>query len=235
MRHLTLPLVLQLALASCSSTPEFEHRSPAGLARSDDESVARMLAMMANIFSAQVCAALRVEQTPPFVIHHVPGRSAAGMLVERDGDGNVRDRRIEIGDRALDVCPRFLVAHELVHWYMQGVWEHLPHAVEEGLADYIALQLVPEAREQRLAEHAETLANMTPERREKALEVSERTWATTPREVRSDAYAVGFEIVERFGIEGLRELCERAQREGRERVPITWIDGSTLPPHVARH
>ena len=233
MRHLTLSLVLQLALASCSSTPEFEHRSPSGVARADDPNDARMLAMIGNLFTAEVCTKLGVEPEPPFVIYHVSESESLGLAVWRDGD-EIVERRIVIGDAALRDQARFSVAHELVHWYASAPWDRLPHAIEVGLADYIAVHVAPAFRDERIAELDRRLASITPERREQALAVSERTWATTPREVRSDAYAVGFEIVQRFGIEGLRELCERAQREGRERVPIAWIEGSTLPPHVAR-
>lgn len=234
MRHLTLSLVLQLALASCSSMPEFEHRSPSGVARADDPNDARMLAMIGNLFTAEVCTKLGVEPEPPFVIYHVSGSESLGLAVWRDGD-EIVERRIVIGDAALRDQARFSVAHELVHWYASAPWDRLPHAIEEGLADYIAVHVAPEFRDERIAELDRRLASITPERREQALAVSERTWATTPREVRSDAYAVGFKVVQRFGIEGLRELCERAQREGRERVPIAWIEGSTLPPHVTRH
>ena len=233
MRHLTLTVLLQLAVASCNSTPMFEHRTPAGVARANDPNDARMLAMVGNLFTPEVCTKLRVAPEPPFVIHYVSGSESLGLAVRRDGD-RIVERRIVIGEAALRDQARFSVAHELVHWYASAPWEHLPHAVEEGLADYIAVHIAPEFRDERVAELERRLSSITPERREQALDVSERTWATTPRDVRSDAYAVGFEIVQRLGIEGLRELCECAQREGRERVPTTWIEGSTLPPHVAR-
>jgi hypothetical protein len=233
MRHLTIPLLLQLALASCSSTPEFEHRSLAGVARADDPNDARMLAMVGNLFTAQVCTKLGVAPEPPFVIYHVSGSERLGLAVRRDGD-EIVERRIVIGDVALRDQACFSVAHELVHLYASAPWDRLPHTIEEGLADYIALQLAPEFRDKRVAELERRLASITPERRARALAVTERAWATTAREVRSDAYAVGFEIVQRCGIEGLRYLCQRAQREGRERVPITWIEGSTLPPQMAR-
>jgi hypothetical protein len=53
--------------------------------------------------------------------------------------------------------------------------------------------------------------------------------------VRSGAYAVGFEIVRRFGIDGLRELCVRAAQSGHPRVPLDWIERAPSLPNVARH
>jgi len=55
------------------------------------------------------------------------------------------------------------------------------------------------------------------------LEVTERTWCDTPARLRSDAYAVGFEIVRRLGVARLLELCRRAEAESLERVSGEWL------------
>lgn len=230
-----LLLLLPLVLASCSSTPEFEHASPAGVARADDRDDARMLAMMGNLFAHDVCARLGVELAPPFVIEHVSGTNVLGLDVQRDSADRIVSRRIVIGDAPLLKQARFSVAHELVHWYASDPWDRLPHAIEEGLADYIALQLAPEFRDARLEELARRRAEMTPERRERAIALTEREWNGAPKETRSDAYAVGYEVVERLGIEALRELCVQAREQGLARVPLVWIEGKPLPPNVARH
>jgi hypothetical protein len=44
---------------------------------------------------------------------------------------------------------RFVLAHELVHWQLSGTWRTLPHTMQEGLADRIAVELAPETRIER--------------------------------------------------------------------------------------
>jgi hypothetical protein len=162
-------LLLLLALASSSSTPEFEHSSPAGVERADDRDDARMLAMMANLFAHDVCAKLGVELAPQFVIEHLSGTD-----VQRDSADRIISRRIVIGDVPLRAQARFSVAHEFIHWYASAPWDRLPHAIEDGLADYFALQIAPEFRNVRVAELEQRLVEMTPARRAAALGVNER-------------------------------------------------------------
>jgi len=215
-------LLAAVTSACTAAPPEFEYRTPTGIARSDDATVARQLATIADDLSAPVCAELGVDRTPPFVIHHIPSHHAVGLLVARDDAGNVIDRRIHIGDESVAQA-NFAIAHELVHWYASGPWERLPHALEEGLADWIALELVPEWREIREAELDAILAEITPERRALALAIRERTLEATPAQVRSDSYAVGYEVVRRLGVARMRALCERAEAEQLARAPLEWF------------
>ncbi len=226
----TTALLAAVTCACTAAPPEFEYRTPTGIARSDDEAVARELGILADHLSAPVSAELGVERTPQFVIHHIPSHHAIGLLVARDGEGKILDRRIHIGDESVAQAP-FAIAHELVHWYASGPWERLPHALEEGLADWIALQLVPEVRAIREAELDAILAEITPERRALALAISKRTWAATPTQVRSDSYAVGYEIVRRLGVARMRALCERAESEQLARAPLVWfgVNASSSP------
>jgi hypothetical protein len=175
-----------------------------------------------------VCEWLRVEPTRPFEVWHVPSLKAARTLVDVDGAGEMHWRRIEIGDFMARRQARFAVGHELVHWYARGVWERLPHAVEEGLADEIGLRFNEDMRTVREGEASLARSSMTAERVEKALAVTKRSWQKAPTELRLDAYAVGIEIVQRIGVDGLHAMCERAAQEGLERVPIAWLD--VLPP-----
>lgn len=213
-----------LVLAACTVPPRFESRVPLGTARSDEPELAVRLADTGNQLAPAICAWLRVEPAPPFVIWHVPRVEAADFLVERDRDGAILSRRIEIGDFMARRQTRFAVGHELVHWYARGVWDRLPHAVEEGLADELALRCSEELRGVRAMEFTAALASLTPERRARALALDERSWKDVSAEACSDAYAVGFEIVQRVGVDNLRALCERAENEGVERVPSAWLD-----------
>ena len=221
-------LLTCLALFSCrAAPPKFESVAPLGSARSEDPETARMLANLGSELSVQVCERLRVETKPHFVIWHVPEMPAGGLRVARDEEGNITERRIELGTFMVHNQARFGVAHELVHWYAFGVWDRLPHAVEEGLADYIALQLAPELLDIRKADYGATSVGMTPERRARVFACNEREWPRVSEEVRLDAYAIGYEIVQRLGIDGLRSLCDRAEAEHLERVPVAWLE---LPP-----
>lgn len=224
-----------LALAPCgcrSAQPRFEYATPTGVARSDDEHVARAIAEIADSFSAPVAREMEVDQPPPFVIHHVhhvPTPFGGGVWVVRDRAGRVVDRHIVISNLGL-MQARFAIAHELVHWYASRTWDRLPHAVEEGLADSIALKLAPEWKQIRELELDLRLNEITPERRALALQVTERQWEAAPTQVREDAYAVGFEIVQRLGVARLRALCVMAEAAGLDRVPVPWLMCTVEPP-----
>ncbi|HUR28794.1 MAG TPA: hypothetical protein VM509_11450 [Planctomycetota bacterium] len=211
-----------LAFVGCATPPEFESRVAFGSARSDDLELAVQLAQTGNELAPRICELLHVEPAP-FVIWHVPDVPAAEFLVERGPTGQILSRRIDIGDVGARRQMRFLIGHELVHWYARGVWDRLPHAVEEGLADELGLRFSEDLRLLRGTELAVALASVTPERRARVLAVNERSWKSASAELRFDAYAVGFEMVQRIGVDGLRALCERAEDEGLERVPVAWL------------
>ncbi len=157
------------------------------------------------------------------MIYHYFDSEALGLQVERRND-RIVDRRILIGEFALRYQPRFSIAHELVHWYVCPPWDRLPHVVEEGLADFIAVEFDPKMRAIRVPELEQRIAEVTPERRARTYAITNRTQSRTPADVKHDMYAVGFEIVRRLGIERLRELCERAEREALTEAPIEWFE-----------
>jgi hypothetical protein len=221
--HFFLLLLAGLSGACRTTPPKFESCATLGSARSDDPSLARKLALTGDEAAALICSSLNVEPEPPFVIWHMPEMKAAGLLVERDLADKILGRWVEIGDVMAREQTRFAVAHELVHWYARGTWDRLPHAVEEGLADELGLEFAPEWRDIREAELAHRLASMTQQRRARTFEVTERTFDGASEEIRLDAYAVGFEIVHRIGIDGLRLFCERAAVENLKRVPSEWL------------
>jgi hypothetical protein len=217
-------LILLAATAACrAAPPKFEYRGTHGIARSDCPGDARYLATTADALAHRVCERLDIELTPPFVIYHYFDSEATGVLVERKKDRMV-DRWILIGEFALRYQPRFTVAHELVHWYVCPPWDRLPHVVEEGLADFIAIEFDPRLGSVRVPELEHRIAEITAERRTRTYAITNRTMERTPEDVKSDMYAVGFEIVRRLGLERLRELCERAEREALAEAPIEWFE-----------
>jgi hypothetical protein len=44
-----------------------------------------------------------------------------------------------------------------------------------------------------------------------------------PDRIRDLLYPFGFYVVERIGIAGLRDLCERADQLGLDTVPLEWF------------
>jgi hypothetical protein len=225
MRHIRILLLVALGLSACRSTPGFRVESPAGVASAYDVRDAWALAVLGNYFAPKVCEVLGVEMAPPFVIEEVSGVDIAGVDVKRDSADRIVSQRIVLGGVAMRVQTNRLVVHELVHWYKSDPWDRLPHVVEEGLAEYICLIFAPEFRDPRVAELAEYRANLTPERRERALSVTWQNKGDIPKDERTEIYAVGYEIVERLGIEGVRALCVKAREQGLELVPMDWFEG----------
>lgn len=221
-RNLFVLLTL-LSLAACRSIPRHEERSTAGVVRSDNPVTARRLLALAEELAPRVCAQLGVEPAEPFVIHHAPGGDTNGVAVRRSG-ARVLERFILLAKEPEEDYQGFVIAHELVHWYATAPWDRLPHTVEEGLADYLSVELAPELRDHVTTQHDWTLATLTRERRERAFVVDARDWPKTASSARSDAYSIGFEICRRLGVQGLRALCERAEREGYSFVPIEWFE-----------
>jgi hypothetical protein len=225
MRHLGVLLLLAFGLSACRSTPGFRVEAPAGVASAYDVRDAWALAVLGNYFAPKVCEVLGVEMAPPFVIEEVSGLDGAGVDVKRDSADRIVSRRIVLGGAAMRVQANRIVVHELVHWYKADPWDRLPHVVEEGLAEYISLIFAPEFRDPRVAELAECRANLTPERRERALAVNRHNKDLIPKDERTEIYAVGYEIVERLGIDGVRALCVKAREQGLELAPLEWFEG----------
>jgi hypothetical protein len=229
MRYLFAFLIL--AACSCRASLPYEHRTATGVARANDLAQARSVGIMSELFLHRTAAQLGVPPKVGFVVHYddsVEGPN--GIRVWRDRRGKVIDRRIELGGDSRD-SQDFCVAHEMVHWNLQGVWTRLPVTVEEGLADYIALHLVPEFRDERERELRERLSNLDPELIDRAWMLEHATREDTAPEVRSAAYAIGFDIVRRLGVDELRRLCALAESSGHAVVPREWFNA--LPPNVA--
>jgi hypothetical protein len=128
---------------------------------------------------------------------------------------------------------RYTVAHELVHFYATGIWERLTRAQEEGLADFLACQLVPEYRDRReklLAGWLMKAPSMDPEW---ALDRSWESWTQLMADGLEDPVnAYGYAIMRRCGVDELQTLCARAESIGLREVPAAWIVARIrdLPP-----
>lgn len=110
--------------------------------------------------------------------------------------------RIQLGNDALLDLPGILV-HELVHWYArESPYDGLPHFIEEGLAEYLALELT------RVANGHDAESSLSG-----SFSVSIREFSMTGREARSlppekivSLRDVGCLVVSGLGLERVREL-----------------------------
>lgn len=221
--------ILALAVASCAATPpRHEHRAPEGTVRSFDPEGARQVSSLAQELAPGVRGRLGVASDAPFEIWHVRrplGRIDAGLVVERDRRGAPTAMRVEIGEEAYRALPRYVVAHELVHWYMRGtIWDRLPLVVEEGIAEFVAMDLDPESAASRKGQLVARLANLDPDGRAQAMGARRGAWSRRPRGEGSAIYAVGHDLVQRLGLEALRAMGERARSESLDEVPLDWIE-----------
>jgi hypothetical protein len=128
----------------------------------------------------------------------------------------------------MPVSPRELeplaLAHELVHWQLAGVWNMLPHTAQEGLADRIAFELVPDAQSTRAVQFVFSLYHAPMRDPIEALSLDQRQWSYLRDGKRKNGlYAMAFFVVTRIGIEPLRALCQEARDAGLSRVPAEWM------------
>ncbi len=121
---------------------------------------------------------------------------------------NPSGRRIEVVD--------WILAHELVHWHADGtpLQRHLPHVIYEGLAERVAVDLVPRWEDDRRSLY-ERLIGLARERGElSALIVragmDKYEWVSLPSDDGLyELYALGFTLVDRIGVDALRDAAER--------------------------
>lgn len=144
-------------------------------------------------------------------------------VVERDlgeARGTCFERHIEVIPSAVE----YHLAHELVHWYVPGSpYDELPHFVEEGLADFVALELLG-LTEARKEEHRR-IGDLTV--RADGLNADDRTWSELPADEERMLTRLGFEVVSRVGLDRLRTLA--ADRAG----PLTYLEAAGLEGRVA--
>ncbi len=213
---------LFLTLA-CAAAPPLRVEDEAGRVAAWSELDVAQVHAKAREVAARVAEVLAVP-TQPFVIHVERGRGDfAGVFVARDRAGRVLDRRIELGEDALQRLD-FALAHELVHWLVHGTtWDRLQLAVEEGLADHVALRLAPQWRAEREADLRGSAWIVHRHGWEALLALTKRNRGSASEELLSGTYVLGAFLVERVGLDGLRALCRRAEERGLADVPPGWI------------
>lgn len=136
-------LVLLAALAaSCTSLPEFRHDGTEGTVLADSPSLAANVAAALDELAPLAKRYLGSAQDDPITVHVVEMRPF-GACVYDDPD-RTQLKRIELNrDVATDHQRRFILYHELIHWYGQGTWiDALPLYLEEGVADYLSCERI---------------------------------------------------------------------------------------------
>lgn len=119
----------------------------------------------------------------------------------------------------------YLLAHELAHWRSDACGVELPSVVEEGLADVVVLEVMPEL----CALMLEQRANASPSQDwplERALELDFESWGRLQRHEERELRSIGFLLVLELGLERLAELREMARAQGLARVPAEWFLGA---------
>lgn len=135
MRLALLCILPALACASAPTSPpitlETEHGEVRTYSRFTAETVGRMLEHAPEI--KERLESTRADAPAVWVLASARAHTN-GALAACGPD------RIQLGFDAL-VDLRAILVHELVHWYArQSPFSSLPHFMEEGLADYIALE-----------------------------------------------------------------------------------------------
>lgn len=192
MRHLIHLIALTLT-AACSSVPPVSLDSEYGRVRAGTpEQAGRVAEVLA--FAPQVRDTLRSTRSDLPVV----------WVVDRDLDaiGVCFERRIELM-AAGTIEPTCLI-HELVHWYIPGSpFEGMPHFLQEGLCDFVALGfmgLLEARRRENDAIGALTVPSAS-------LGMGTRDWFDLPRETRQDLSRLGFEVVSRLGLDRTEALA----------------------------
>lgn len=203
-------LSLVLVVSACATPPPpIEHAGSGGVVRAFDAEEARQLGSIATDVTVEVCRILGVEPRP-FAINAYQDDAdhAGGIRVERDRHGQIIGRTIELRAGVWS-APRFLIAHEFTHWSVAGSpWDRLPHAAEEGLCDFVAGQVAPESRDERVLDLKARAARGLDAPVDDVLALTSRTWEHADVGAKQSAYALGYFLVERIGLERLRGLCE---------------------------
>lgn len=240
-----LPLLGLLLCAACRAPAgELELRARADAAplhvAAADEALAQRVLELAHDVLPIVLALPGLEAPRSLELRITRARGAPAAVTH--WRGALEERRDPWIELALDDDPdaqRFLVGHELAHALLDRTWQHLPQIVEEGLADRAGERASPGYAARRRLAHAVRLASWTGaglvlgggaplvarldedalRSPEELLALDGRTYhALRPAENRELAYAFGYLIVERVGIEALRQMCAQAEREGRAKL-----------------
>ncbi len=131
---------------------------------------------------------------------------------------------------------RTILAHELVHWYFDGVWTQLTGVMEEGVADWIAGSLDPVNLDVIAKSRFKSLRKVVQPNPILALQISRSEWLGAHSiDPDSTLSSIGFVITMRLGLDRVRELCKRSRALGYDAVPAQWLlDAAELPASDVR-
>lgn len=119
---------------------------------------------------------------------------------------------------------RQVVAHELSHHYQRRWPARLPTVVDEGLADLVAGMARDQLEEVR-ERHYHTLRRTRVQSIDHVLELPAEDFEGIPHLWGSCAVrSVGFAIVDKLGVEGLLQMCQRANALDLDAVPSDWFE-----------
>ncbi len=238
------------ALTSCVATgalPPHHVENGAGIVYAQDPATAARFAALVTRAVEPVHAAL-----PGLPVRFVDLR-VVESLADVSAHGLVFPEHIELDQELPPDGELFILAHELAHYFCDPTWKRLPHVLEEGLCDWVAMRVDPEHGVQRRAEHLILVATASTgglrlevpvagTRRQRTFRF--RTDLSTDSlpdpvallDLDGDAiealqaspasvaiYAIGWLFVETIGPAALRRLCERAADEGLDQVPAHWV------------
>jgi len=213
-------LALLLLSPGCRSAtfefPPFERRGIESHVRAHTEVDAERVAALGDRLIPQVRHIKGVVRSVPLVVlcrEELPENFAAAC-----GESMVflgpHSRRKEASS----------LAHELSHWFRDETWERLPHALEEGLAEYVASLVVPVESSIHMQAFVVALPeDIGVEGFRSACEATFEAQADRTFEEELRIRSIGLAVASAIGVEPLRGLCERAAQEGFAKIPFEWI------------
>ncbi len=227
-RHPTVGIVLLALLAGAGCVSNEFDEAPIELAcavgivrghtQADVEQVARLAEKLDPLVKALVrprqAAPLRIVVVPPH-----PRQPAEATCVFESGSHDVWVRSHIAIRTEPELARSYLLAHELVHWHADWAWDHLPIAVEEGMAELVAGQLhreqgaVRDALLGSLGKHVERDV-------QRMLEVERGTERSLDLRSHQMLYWVGKKVAKRIGVDRLRSWCEQAKADGLGQLPL---------------
>jgi hypothetical protein len=188
--------ILALCLTACVSVPDHRVDGQHGTVLAYAPEVAREVAETLDVLAPAVRARLESPRTAPPVVH----------VRSSDAGPSYRGDRIELGRPLYEQEDwRFVLHHELVHWYAESTWvEGLPLVLEEGVADYLTCEAFGglAARAEQIRARAYPTVDLVA-----AFEIEQDDWHRLDRPGALLHYHLGFELVQRIGLEELRELA----------------------------
>ncbi len=138
------------------------------------------------------------------------------IVLGRSEQGATFDDHIifDPSEGALEFAP-LILAHEFVHWHSEGsaMQRNLPHVVMEGVSEWIAVDLTAEWSQARRVQF-DRLLDAVRQRGDlplltSRLSLSRDAWSNLSGPELHETYALGFALVDRIGVDALREAAEQ--------------------------